>query len=257
MRLSCLLVLVLASSVPAQFGLSGVVSPAVVSPGQTVSITVTAIQQISLPSPCVWQMVRANSPTGPTVPQFIFCITVITPLAPGQSQTGTWSVGNVAPGTYWFQVGWFSPLGASLQNEFFCFEVRAPGSQDPTLTATTVARLGQTLSMDVAAPLLPGAPYIGAMSLTSNNPIPLGANGPWTCIDNDLVFQLSFPAPLPGLFLNLVGTTDANGNATGIGINVPNLPALTWFPLKAHVAVLSPMTLTPTLTNGLAFTIQP
>lgn len=227
--------------------ISGVVSPAVVSPGQQATLTITAVQNVNLPTPCVFQDVRMGSPTGPSFIQ-ILCLQVITPLNAGNSMSATWTPPQT--GTFWFQV----PV-IGFPDQFFCLEVRSQTSQSPVLTAGTTAQVGQDLVMSLSASQLPGASYIAAASLTSNTGISLG--GTTLCLDQDLLFALSFPIPNPSVFSNFTGVTDAVGNAGGLTIHIPNVTALTWIPLKAQAAVIDPATLAPVFTNGLAFTIQP
>jgi len=236
--------------------ISGQVTPSAVTVGQTVAITATAIQSVTLPVPCVWRYIHQGSPTGPLVLLPFACLLSVVPLAPGQSQTGSW-VANVTAGTYFFQVDWYAAGSGVLQSSFFSFEVRASNSMDPTFYEQTTPQVGQPLNMQVQAPFLPGVPYIGAASLTSDNPIPLGPFGPYTSIDPDFLFDLSFPVANPFLFSNFSGTTDTTGTASGIGMNIPNDPALTYFPLKVQMALFDPTSSLPVLTNALSLTIQP
>ena len=125
-----LLVLLLATSpLAAQqpCGLPGVtieVSPAVAAAGETVQVTLTngSAQTIVLPSSCVFESVHSGGACGGPPVLTPLCLSILVPLAPGQSHSGSWSQWDdggtqVPPGSYSFQVRYFD---AGFVSQFTC-----------------------------------------------------------------------------------------------------------------------------------------
>ncbi|HMS17413.1 MAG TPA: hypothetical protein PKA37_11275 [Planctomycetota bacterium] len=248
-----LFALVVAVPSPAQ-AVSATIFPSPALPGQTLQFIVTAIQPIQLPSSCAYANIRAISPSGPPMPLGIFCLTVITPLVAGQSLSQSISTAGFAPGTYWVEVRYFG-VGAGITSEFFCFELRSPITAGPILAAQTVAQQGTNLLMSLSDPPSAGQLYIAAASFTTNTGIPVPGFISPLCLDPDALFNLSYPAALPGLFSNFSGALDASGLATGIGISIPVAPVLTNRGL--HVQAVTFGGIGPRISNGLSFTISP
>lgn len=234
--------------------LSGTVTPAIAAPGQTVTLTVTALQNIQFQDSCILRDVRVGGPNGTMLPTGVFCLQVITPLNAGQTAFQSWTVPattTTMPGMYWMRVRYFANNG--VREEYFCFEVRYPSSPGITLAAVTAAQVGQPLVMSLGAFNAGTAPYITAVSLTSRNGIPVQTV--LACLDQDWLLDLAWPNPAPGLFVNLQGNLDATGNANAITVNIPNDPALVNWPLKAQSGLLSAIGLQ--LSNPLTFVVGP
>lgn len=245
--------LLLSTSLLAQ-NVAGVISPNPAPIGTSVTLTITngSGAMINLPSSCAASSVHSGGPNGPIVSGF-FCLTVITPLAPCATRSQTFTPSPALPaGTYWFRVDYFQPLAPGLSTEWFCFDYVQPPTQ--RLGATTPARIGQSLLMNIGSPNTPSVPYIAAASLTTNVGLPI-LPGVSLCLDPDFLFNLSFPSPDPILFANFQGTLDASGNALNLTVNIPNLPVLLCRPLHVQAAILSTSGLR--LTNTCNFAIGP
>lgn len=243
----------IAGSAPAQ-SVSATIAPNPATPGQTLQFTLTAFQAIQLPSSCAYTNIRAISPAGPPMPLGFFCLTVITPLNPGQSKNQTISTAGYGPGTYWVEVQYFG-AGPGIASEFFCFELRNSLASGPILSSQTPAQQGTTLLLTLADPPSAGQFYIAAASLTSNTGIPVPGFASPLCLDPDPIFDLSFPAALPGLFSNFSGVLDGSGQATGIAVSIPVAPVLNYRGLHIQAAILG--TTSTRIGNGQSFTILP
>jgi hypothetical protein len=57
-------------------------------------------------------------------------------------------------------------------------------------------------------------------------------------LDQDLLFDLSFPVHHPALFTSGQGTLDATGSTTAPAMHIPNVPALQGYPLKIQALLL-------------------
>jgi hypothetical protein len=111
-----------AGTAAAQCGAPGVsvsVSPSFAAPGQTITVMLTnnSAQAIVLPSSCTFQSVHAGAACAGTPVFAPFCLTVLTPIAPGASRSMTWDqrydLGQqVAVGVYSFEVRYFDAAGA-------------------------------------------------------------------------------------------------------------------------------------------------
>jgi hypothetical protein len=232
--------------------ISGTITPTIANPGQTVTLAVTGVQAVTLPDPCIPDDIRVGGPGGTIIVPGIFCIQVLQPLGIGQVVSGTWTVpSNAAPGAYWMRVRYFDAVG--VVDEYFCLEVRTPPGSGPTVAAQSVAQVGQTLSLSLADPSAAGFNYLMAASFTSTVGIPLGPS--LLCLDPDVLFGLTFPTPLPGIFNGFQGTLDATGTAGPISIVIPNDPGLAYFPIKIQAVV--PTTALFGISNTLNLTIAP
>jgi hypothetical protein len=248
-----LLVLLAVGLLPAGAqSISGTVTPPIAAPGQLVTLSITGVQSVWLPDPCIPDDIRVGGPSGAIIDPGVFCIQIIVPVSPGQVVTGSWTVpANAAPGPYWLHVRYFTANATA--DEYFCLEVRAPGTSGPTLVELSPAQVGQTLALSLTDGASPGAPYILAASFTST--VGLSVGGSLSCLDPDALFALSFPTPFPGIFNGFQGALDAAGSAGPISVAIPNDPALVNFPLKLQAAILNPTQLV--LTNALNLTIAP
>jgi hypothetical protein len=233
--------------------ISGTITPPIAAPGQQVTLTITGIQGVILPDPCIPDDIRIGGPSGTVLVPDISCGLIIVPLAPGQVVSAPpWTVpASAAPGSYWMRVRYFT--ATATIDEYFCLEVRTLGASGPTLAALSLAQVGQTLVLSLNDAASPGAPYIVAASFTST--VGLSVGGSLSCLDADALFALSFPAPFPGLFNGFQGVLDATGGAGAISVAIPNDPVLDYFPLKLQAAIGNPSQIL--LTNALNVTIAP
>jgi len=237
--------IVLTAGTVAAQGVSAVVTPNPAPVGQPITLTITEAQGtgIQLPSSCVYTSIHSGGPTGPVVAAPL-CLAVITPVPAWGTRSQTWnqqdnSGQQVPSGRYWFEIRYWDNSFTNIDSDFFCVDVAgAPGFQ--TLVATTGAQTGQPLLMDVQAPAFAGGVYVAAASLTTDTtqtfaPITL-------CLDDDVLFNLSFPVPHPALFANFQGALDVSGNATGLTVLVPNLPQLQCLGLHVAARAAAPVT---------------
>jgi len=103
-------------------GLQGVTAsatPSTAQVGQTISVALNngSPSTIQLPSSCVISSVFQGTCSGPTV-WAPFCLQVITPIAPGTSNTQGWDQTDfngqqVAPGTYSIEIRYFDANGST------------------------------------------------------------------------------------------------------------------------------------------------
>ena len=102
-------------------GVTASVSPRIAAPGQWIQVTLTndSSETINLPSSCVYEAVFAGEWCEDPLVYGPACLTVITPIAPGQSETMPWDQrdGNgqqLPSGTYSFSIrhdsGWCCPM---------------------------------------------------------------------------------------------------------------------------------------------------
>ena len=209
------------------------------STGQPIQFTVTTVTPagVTLPSSCAFGEIRSGSPTGPLVfaPA---CLAVLVPLAQGQSTSLTWNQTDqnnqqVPQGDYWFGVSYFD--GAfSLTTEWFC--TRIADAPSVTLSGPNLVA-GGTTNFQLQSPVSSFGFYVVVASITSNVGIPAGLTR--LCIDQDFVFNLSFPTPNPAIFTNFQGNLDALGNSPPIGITIPNVPIVQGLPFKIQGAVIT------------------
>lgn len=231
--------------------IAGTVSPSAVLPGSVVTLTITEATGVGvvLAHPCGFEGVAVGGPGGSLIAGS-GCAPANTPLGPHASLSGTWNVSGFGPGRYAFRVR-YQDANNVQRTEWFCFDVAYPFF--PTLTAVTNAQVGQPLDLRIDAPNFSGVPYLVAAARTSNAGFFI-APGQHVCLDPDAVFALSFPVPHPALFSGFQGVLDATGEATGITVHIPNLPALRGQPLRVQ-AVLVPLVGAASLTNPLSFSV--
>jgi hypothetical protein len=175
-------------------------------------------------------------------------------LNPGQSTIQAVDTAPLGPGTYWFEFRYYDTLMV-LRNEYFCFEIRSTLESAPLLTPQTPAQQGTNLVLSLNDTTSPGQLYVVAASFTSNTGIPVPGFASPLCLDPDALFNLSYPAPLPGLFTNFTGALDGTGLTTGITISIPVAPVLNFRGLHIQAVVLGGAA--PRISNGLSFTILP
>ena len=242
---------------PAQL-LSGTVAPTVIQPNGMVTITVsdTFGLGLQLPSSCAINAIYQGGPNGALVPTGIFCGSAITPIPACGSGTvsQTWGPSfagiTLSPGTYWIEVRFWDSGFSTLRSEYFCFAVDGTPPMIPLLSQVTPAVIGTNWTLGLSSPPDPGAAYFMAASATTNVGIP-PAN-PVFCLDQDAIFALSFPNPLPGVFNNFQGNLDAAGGANNISLSLPNFPPLICLRLNVQGLVLGspvgPVPVKPTST---------
>lgn len=258
-RLSYVLPLFALAAAAGAQNVCAIVSPNVVPPGVATPLTVTVQDATGAgyqyAANCVTTSIHTGSPTGPAVPLFLsICGTTFVTVAPYGSASKTYNLpATLAAGHYFVRIRYRLVGTTTLILEYVPFQVAPAG--DPLLTATTIAQVGQTLSMNLAAPAFPGEIYVAAASLTTNTGIPAGP-GVQVALDADPVFFLSFPVPLAGVFTNFQNVLDPAGNASGINVTFPNDPLLAYLPFHVQAAVV-PAAGSPVLTNCLNFCIAP
>jgi hypothetical protein len=214
-------------------------------------ITVTALDAYNrglyTPGGCLITSVRKGAPNGPSV-GFFPCTLLPVAIPPCGSPTprsATWTpANNLTPDLYFIEithsVGPFMPT----TTEYYCvtLEGAVPG---PRLAASGPPMVGGLLALNIAAPAYPNAIYVAALSGSTNVGIAL-PGGQRLCLDPDLLFSLTFPVPIPGIFTNFQGVLDASGQVGNIAVAIPNLPQLVCFPFHAQAVVLSGSSLIPT-----------
>lgn len=229
-------------TLPAQ-SLTGKCSPNPATVGQPISLVLDTYEASSvvLASGCGLATVRQGSPTGPIIYQPFICPAVIIAIAPGPGNRpivwpGTDNRGNaVAPGLYFIEVvGWNN---ASVQVRDF-FPVRidpATGPTAPTLTVNGTTGLGDMPILDITRPSQPGAIFVVAASLDTN----VGQNiaGLSIALDNDFLFNQSFPVANPAYFSGFVGALDGTGFGQAV-VTIPNIAGLAGFQLSLQAVVI-------------------
>jgi len=249
------LVIALGAGLGAQQILSGETSPNPAPLGSTISLTVQASIPVYLQSGCGLNAVHQGSPGGPIVYQPFICPAIIIPVGPGSPYTIQWQPGsNVTPGTYYIEVGYRDQATFTLQPPAF-FPVRidgpaAPGG--PVLATTGPVMLGGTVSFTIDEPSAPNDLYVLAAAFSTNQGQPLGPLG-HLALDQDILWNLSFPVPHPALFQNFQGILDGNGHTGAPQMFIPAVPALQYTNIAFHGAVFTGGTVL--LTNPISRTI--
>ncbi|MAB90097.1 MAG: hypothetical protein CMJ90_11635 [Planctomycetes bacterium] len=253
--------LCLLSSVAISQGVALELSANPLAPGANLSVTLTESSgffNLFFTTGCVFTRVVAGAPFGPIVANGInsFCPAVFTSVPPNGTHTQTWTAPiGMAPGlyylkvVYWLGAAW--PLG-SPTIEWFPLTILDPNQ--PLLAAGNSAQVGQTLQLSVTHAASPGAPYVGAGSITTNqgfNPAP----GIYCSLDMDAVFAISYTTPITSVFSGFQGTLNASGGAD-LFVHCPNIPALAHTPFHVQSAVFG-TTGQVELTNPISFTIMP
>lgn len=242
-----ILPLLLTAAVQAQ-AVAGSFSPNPAPVGVPLTFTGTDAtgQGLNLPSPCGWYRIHQGSQTGPIVNLGIFCIQVIVPVAPNGTFSFTWDQQDannvqVPADTYWFEVRTWDQGFNTLHVNWFAISIQNPG--EPAITAAGPARVGLQTPLQITVPSEPGALWIAACSLDSNNPI----------VVPGLDIALSAPFFLEP-FTSPVGLLDATGASTGLELIVPNSPIFLWQGLHVQSLIVGT---TLVMTNDLSFTVQP
>ncbi|HEX5051946.1 MAG TPA: hypothetical protein VFZ65_09255 [Planctomycetota bacterium] len=246
--LSCLVLPALAASLAAQT-IAGGFSPNPVAPGVPVTLTCTdaAGFGLQLPSPCSWFTIHQGSQTGPAIQLGLACPTVIVPVAPHGTFSFAWDQRDatgafVPPGTYWFEARAWDNGFFVLHRDWFCISIQPAGA--PALTAAGPARIGLQTPLQISAPTEPGAIWVAAASLSSNDPIV--APGLATCLSEPLFL---------GPFTSPIGVLDGGGNSSGLELIVPGAPIVLYQGLHVQALLFGSTGLA--LTNDVSFTIQP
>ncbi len=223
------LALFLGATAGAQLSVEPAANP--VPQGAMVKLSIEAAQTSELLRACPID-VRAGSPTGPVVYSPMMCIMLRVVIGPGQSYNNMGWNGRdnsnnlVAPGTYYIHIKHKLINSTNPWTSHFV-PVRidpTAGPTEPVLSTTSATVIGQPLNLNLNSPNNPNDSYYTAASFTTNAGFNLNANQR-VALDVDLLFSLSFPNPVPGLFTNFTGTMDNMGNATPM-MNIPNLPGL-------------------------------
>ena len=238
---------------------SGSFSPNPALPGEEVTFTGTdATGQGFVVPQCGWRKIHVGKPDGPTLPVRP-CVTLGFPvIAPNGSYSVVWDQtldtdpGHtpVPPGTYWFEVETYDWDLLQGRTDFFCLFIQDASA--PSLRQTGPVRVGSTTSLELSSPTDPFALYALAASWTSNRP--LRGLGVPLCLSPDSLLDFSLARP-SGLFARGAGVLDAAGNARGVAVRVPNIPALAH--RGFHVQALLRTSTGLEVTNDLSLTIQP
>jgi len=240
--------------------LSGETFPNPAVAGNTVNLTLEATIPVYLQSGCGVKKVHQGSPAGPVVYQPFICPFILINVGPGAPATVQWpgtdNSGNpVSPGTYYLEIGYRDQATSTLQPlAFFPVRVVAPGpSTEPVLDTTSPTNMGTSLGLSINAPANANDFYVVMASLTTNVGLPLGPFG-HLALDQDILFNLSFPNPDPALFTNFQGILDGNGQTTAPSMYLPVVPALQYSNIAFHAAILGSNTVI--LTNPISRTLH-
>lgn len=236
--------------------MSAEISPPSAQPGQPITLTISPNQAVTLSSGCAATSIRDDI-NGNNV-TFYACPLILVNLPPCATYTQVWNqqdqFGNqVAPGTYWFEVSYFTS-GGSFEQDWFCFRIEAPNTSPPTLRALGQLTQGTTTQFEINAPSSPGSFYLVLASLTSNTGILFGTDR--LCLDNDLVLSQTVPVPNPAAFINFQGFLDGTGFAGGIGVTMPVFPpSVSCIPFHTQAILVDLSLGTTEITNGITHTI--
>lgn len=202
---------------------------------------------------CLATTFHAGVPGGPIVPVPIgFCGTSFVTVGPNATATRTINAPATSGTVYW-KVETYDLVSSAVITDWVCFHIQPTWA--PSMQALTTARVGQDLIMQVNAPFLAGATYLTAGSLTTNVGI-TPVTGPFVSLDPDLIFSLTFPVPLAGVFDQFQGNLDTVGVANGVTVHIPSIPSLAYLPLAFQTAIFPPTGLVE-LTNVVYVCIQP
>lgn len=249
------LLLALAGLVSAQT-LSGIFTNTIATPGQPMTLRVSngGPATVQLTNGCGYNAVVAGTPTGPVVFAPLICPLILIQIQPcGSRNTNFTAPASLTPGVYYLRIDYRIPPATNVISESFPFSVQAAGA--PLLAATTPARIGTSLLCDLSAPAAANGYYLTGASLSTNTGFSAGP-GLFLSLDLDFLFALSFPVPDPVLFTNFQNSLSPTGTATGIGVNIPNIPQLLWKGVALQAAVVDAFG-NPALTNALTFTLIP
>ena len=240
---SCLFVLA-AGSVCGQ-GLSATISPNPAPQGSPITITYEASTMVYLSNGCGLTSVHQGSPAGPAVYTPFICTLQIILLGPGLPASVQWqgldNSGNpVAPGTYYVRVvAYVNGTGAQLPPSYFPVRIDPPPPTPvgPILNMVGAPTRGQTLQLTINDPAEPFGTYFLAASLTTNQGLTISPTQ-HLALDQDILWNLSYPNPHPALFLNTLGTLDFYGYTAAPNVFIPNLANLQGWPIAFHAVVI-------------------
>jgi hypothetical protein len=185
-------------------GLPGVTFdvPASVPQGQPVVVTLTngSAQTIQLPTSCVFESVSSGSTCGAPAVFTPLCLFILTPIAPGQSASGTWfqqdnGGAQVPPGSYSIRVRYWDAGFTSLSE--CCAPVTVTSACAP---ASASVRNGSGINPLTLASVQP--PHLGGTWDTS---LDCSAHAPGSAFR--LAFDAAAAGPLTPFGEVLVGGT--------------------------------------------------
>ena len=249
---SCALAFCLLTSTLFAQGVALQITPDPLPAGGTLSVVLTESNGVNITflSTCVFTSVHSGTPNGP-IASGVICAAALTTIGPNGTLAQTWTApSTLAPGLYYLKVV-YRPAGPPI-TEWFPFTILDPAQ--PLLATNNNVQLGQTTSLTLTDPANPGAGYLCAASITTNQ----GFNATPTVfcsLDMDSVFAFSYPSPVPSVFTGFQGALNTNGTAS-LAVNCPNIPSLTYTPFHLQAAVIPPNGQVA-LTNPLSFTILP
>ena len=104
-----------------------------------------------------------------------------------------------------------------------------------TLTVNGTTGLGDMPILDINQPSQPGAIFVVAASLDTN----VGQNiaGLAIALDNDFLFNQSFPVAIPAYFSGFVGALDGTGFGQAV-VTIPTIAGLAGFQLSLQSVVI-------------------
>lgn len=241
-------------------GLCVTVAPDPAPQGSTITVTAHAKSATALYTPdgCLVQSIHSGTPNGPSVIGY-FCITIpvqIPGCGTATPRTFTWNQldsngAQATPGLYWFRIMHTSSMFGAAQTEWHCVTISGP-TPGPVLSAPATGAWGVPLQLILTAPAHPGEFYAMALSGSTNAGLAL-TPALFLCLDQDAIFNLTFPTPAGATFSGFQGATDASGNAVGT-IFIPPL-FLGCFPLHAQAGLID-ASFNVSLSNEIHFTIQ-
>ncbi len=237
---ACSLALAFALPLGAQT-VAATTSPDPAPNGGVVTLTIKAgAGAINLPNSAGYWAVHMDTPTGPIVPGNMSLPVIVTVPAFG-TYTTQWQAPLLltsAPATFFIEVRAWNANYSAQTTDFFPVTVNQP---EAVLFELYPALQGQPWQLALGAPTHPAAPYIAAISMTTNTGI-TAPGGAHIALDADPLFALSFPQPMPGLFIGMQGVLDFMGASPPIVTLIPIVPALASMPLHIQAAVLDPVT---------------
>jgi hypothetical protein len=211
--------------------------------GAPVSFILEVTSTVGLSSGCGINEIRAGSPTGPVVYQPFICPAIIITITPGAPYTYNWDQRNnsglqVPAGTYYARFSYWDQNFANIVHRWVPVRIDDPAAPPlATLSATGFPTTGSLFSIQILDTNNPGAFYVIAASFTTDTGWTV-APGTHIALDQDALWNLSYPIPSPQLFLGFNGALDATGLTLVPSIAVPPLPQLIGLPLAIQGAVL-------------------
>lgn len=242
---ACLaLATVLASHAGAQsLALAGRASPNPAPLGTTITFTLESTAVVMLSSGCVINEIRSGSPTGAVVWQPFICPAVLIQVNPGAPLNTTWnqldSVGQPVPGgDYYARFSFWDQNFGVQTHRWVPFRISDPlAPAQATLAATGFPTRGSVFNLSITDTANPGAVYVAAASFTTDTGWTV-APGFHIALDQDALWNLSFPAAHPALFAGFTGSLDASGFTNVPMVFVPQLAQLQGLPFAVQAVVL-------------------